>query len=309
MDIEFHYYINYLIAVKAGFNLNQAYKIAYSAQFVDDNTEEIVVYNKENQPFNSVLTQSYIPFINQNKLTQTYLCFHFIPGEFIEAAGLRKDNAKHLLATTPGSFLARKILRVSLDSQDLYQIGVASHAFADTWAHANFVGTYSDFNSGNNLLNSLIPNLGHADYFNKPDRIDLIWHDDRLKVSEVNNKKKFIAAAKELFLEYSNLLSSRRAIEQELRELSSDLEQAIGEIGQYSYRERINNYQNLALKYSNRRIILYNKKLWKNSAYLKTAKGYRWKDDYLRSDWYLFQKAAKSYKKYAWNLISKRVNN
>ena len=45
MDIEYHYYITYLIAIKSGFETHEAYTIAYSSQFVDDNCYEYIIYN------------------------------------------------------------------------------------------------------------------------------------------------------------------------------------------------------------------------------------------------------------------------
>ena len=38
MDIEFHYYITYVIALRAGFNAEDSYVLAYSSQHTDDNT-------------------------------------------------------------------------------------------------------------------------------------------------------------------------------------------------------------------------------------------------------------------------------
>jgi len=37
MDIEFHYYMTYIIALRAGFKADDAYAIAYSSQYTDDN--------------------------------------------------------------------------------------------------------------------------------------------------------------------------------------------------------------------------------------------------------------------------------
>ncbi len=34
MDIEYHFYITYIIALRAGFDKNTAYKIAYSSQYI-----------------------------------------------------------------------------------------------------------------------------------------------------------------------------------------------------------------------------------------------------------------------------------
>ncbi len=291
MDIEFHYYINYLIAIKAGFNLSQSLKIAYSAQFVDDNTEEILVYDEHNTPYKSMLTQSYSPFLSKGKLTKTHLCFHFIPGEIAEAAALRLDTKQHLLLTTPGSFIAKKTLRHSLTLKNMYSIGIASHAFADTWAHANFAGVCDEINAGNKFFDPLIPNIGHADFFDKPDKINIVWRDDRLSAPEVNNKDKFINAAKALFIEYKNFLSSNENLDKEgLKEFQYDLSEAIGEIGEYGYRERIKNYQYLAAKYSRKHIAKYDKDMWRKSSYLKTTGGYRWKKNYLDSNWYLLAK-------------------
>lgn len=64
----------------------------------------------------------------------------------------------------------------------------------------------------------------------------------------------------------------------------------------------------LADKYSNKNIPLYDKDVWKSKAYCRSNVGYRWKNTFTSSDWYLFQEAAKKYQKYAWNLIKKRVN-
>lgn len=43
MDIEFHYYVTYLVYIKAGFNKNEAEIIAYASQYVDDNTAQACV--------------------------------------------------------------------------------------------------------------------------------------------------------------------------------------------------------------------------------------------------------------------------
>ncbi|MDJ1305768.1 MAG: hypothetical protein MRQ09_06025 [Candidatus Midichloria sp.] len=48
MDTEFHYYVTYLIARKAGFATSDAYKIAYASQYVDDNYNEIEVRDAQN---------------------------------------------------------------------------------------------------------------------------------------------------------------------------------------------------------------------------------------------------------------------
>ncbi len=45
MDNEYHYYITYIIALRAGFERNDAFKIAYSSQYTDDNDKAFTVNN------------------------------------------------------------------------------------------------------------------------------------------------------------------------------------------------------------------------------------------------------------------------
>ena len=45
MNFEFHYYITYIVALRVGYNPNDARAIAYSCQYTDDNTEEFEISN------------------------------------------------------------------------------------------------------------------------------------------------------------------------------------------------------------------------------------------------------------------------
>ncbi|WP_339041683.1 DUF6765 family protein [Candidatus Lariskella endosymbiont of Hedychridium roseum] len=46
-----------------------------------------------------------------------------------------------------------------MQSGDLYWIGIATHAFLDTWAHQNFTGTMDDFNGFLDIKSIIIPNI------------------------------------------------------------------------------------------------------------------------------------------------------
>ena len=43
MQIDFHFGVTYVVARLAGFDLNDAHKIAYSAQYVDDEVHEGII--------------------------------------------------------------------------------------------------------------------------------------------------------------------------------------------------------------------------------------------------------------------------
>jgi hypothetical protein len=110
---------------------------------------------------------------------------------------------KHLLLTTPSSFIARLALSAAIRRNDPYQIGIALHAFADTFAHSNFVGLACEINSANRLLTWMIPKIGHIDFLTLPDQLDAIWFDPRLKNPEVNNKRKVLSCIKSLIKFYT----------------------------------------------------------------------------------------------------------
>ncbi len=214
MDTEFHYYINYIIALRAGFAPETAYKIAYSAQYVDDNTEHYTVVQKSNLDlYSNILTQSMNPTLGVKDMISIYPVFHFIPGDdIIKSSSLRRDGECRYMTTTPNNKLARSCLINALKSSDPYWIGIASHAFADTWAHQNFTGLKDTYNCvekhqtnksilGKNLL-GLSAYVGHADVFLLPDTPNSIWYDYRLKDMKIDNNQRFLDAAKNMFEMY-----------------------------------------------------------------------------------------------------------
>jgi len=100
----------------------------------------------------------------------------------------------------------------------LYRIGIASHAYIDTWAHQNFVGVDDSFNGFD--MNP-IPNVGHADALFNPDTINNTWNDNRLVDRYINNNARFISAAEHLFNKYTEYLGSNvkwQTLEEELLE-------------------------------------------------------------------------------------------
>ena len=107
MDIEFHYYINYLIALPSMlvFNLKSQLKIAYSAQYVDDNTVlyNVISYDK-NTIYQSTPSQSFNPLIDIKTSIEIYPVFHFVPGDdVIKSSMLRRDGECRHMSTLPNS--------------------------------------------------------------------------------------------------------------------------------------------------------------------------------------------------------------
>ncbi len=287
MNIEFHYYMTYLITVRAGFKPAEAEIIAYSSQYIDDND---LIYNiSQNNNFN------YRNYISQTKnitrpkknLFRIYPVFHFIPGDPLADSARRRDGKLHLLNTTPDSKNARKVLKLGLESNNLYKIGLAIHSFADSFAHQNFVGYYDEFNLVEGLQQKLssifdrsVYKIGHAAVGHRPDIPHAIWEDPRLckSNSKRDNKKIFLRAAGRIFEElkkYNTPAEAAADIKDEKEELIADLAAVISKKSECpelfkinSRKRRLNRCRKLSFKkeYGGKKLKDYDPSLWFNKA-------------------------------------------
>jgi hypothetical protein len=265
------------------------------------------------------------------KLFRIYPLFHFIPGDPKSPTAWRKDGKMHWLNTTPDSENAQRIFDAALDADNLYRIGVACHAYADTWAHENFVGYYEAFNAMGGPLEDLTPNIGHADAQHNPDWPALVWQDKRLLQERVDNKAKFLDAAEQMLrkmIKYTDPQAGDNGTKEKVSELRQDLDVAIGGRDQSnSYaRERIARYLELteASGYGDRRLPEYDVDLWLEGAIKESVRGlrdrgdftlarwdpladkYTWKDrqNYKQTPWYRFQEAVKDHQNESWEILA-----
>ena len=201
MDSEFHYYLTYLIAARAGLPPPDALTVAWASQYTDDNTLICTVDKGLPTEYTNYISQTADILKPRRTLMRIYSLFHFIPGDPQAPTAWRKDGAMHWLNTTPDSENANLILDAALAAGDLYRIGIACHAYADTWAHQNFVGYGHEFNAftGGPLLTAVMPNIGHADAIFHPDEATRRWRDPRLIHEPIDNRARFLAAAAALY--------------------------------------------------------------------------------------------------------------
>ncbi len=205
MNREFHYYAVHFLASRAGYAEDEARTIATSSQYVDD-----AIVAREIDPgrdaYRTTVTQNYL-FWDRDTSTSVYLPFHFIPGEKARAAAERRDGMANPFVVTADSPNARSLLEDALRSADLFRIGIALHAYADTWAHQHFTGRLEDANAFDPA--SLLPAAGHLQALRAPDQAVGRWRDDRLRdeLAEVDNRERFLAAAR---MVYRYLRTSRR---------------------------------------------------------------------------------------------------
>ena len=294
MDIEFHYYITFILCRQAGYSGNDAYKIAYSSQYTDDNTHHYYVNYPDGGHFLNEISQTMDITKPSRKRQKIYPLFHFVPGgaEAEETCCIDCDDEK-CFVTIPNSENANMLLKDALASEDLYRIGIAIHAFADTWSHQNFLGMKHDSNARNRV--KIIPNIGHADFYHEPDKIHNEWKDLRLgdEASIVNNDDRFMEAAKQI-------LAAGKVDELTLEKQLRDAMDESYWIGADS-RARIASYEKICEELSLEKYE-YDSKQWRYAAVEKREieldhfDKYWARDNFLQSDWYKFQLAVNAHR-------------
>lgn len=225
MDIEFHYHVILFLALKAGIDKEEAQIISYSSQYVDDNS---IIYRvlTEDGIYKNYISQTLNIRRPQRKLLRIYPVFHFMPGtkeETFQVFSRRKDAKLHLFTTTAGNLNSERLVRAAIENGDLYGIGISLHTYADTFSHQDFVGLLDEFNSKKGLFQRVIPNIGHADFGFLPDRMGILWQDERLREEfrSIDNRERFTDAGLKIFdflCEFSEKGSEdKSSIERELR--------------------------------------------------------------------------------------------
>lgn len=305
MDFEFHYYITGLIANRAGFSEEESKIIAYASQFVDHNT---IIY-KVKDVFTGEL---YTNYISQTKnilkpketRMRVYTAFHFVPGNPMFIGARRKDGEMHWLNTTPDGALAQRMIMEALDLGNLYRIGIASHAYTDTWAHQNFVGLRGNFNG---FFGNPIPDIGHSDAFLHPDRVGRKWTDPRLLKSEIDNNERFILAAENLFYQYLRHLGKDTSLWLPVKK------EILSIIEQKSQEGRIVKYLEVMPWLSSyNRSYWFDKSIWVDGCWYKKIINsifpifkdiYWWRGLKEKTDWFNFQEAVKEHQSYMLPLL------
>ena len=298
MEKDFHFYVTYALASKAGFSEDESYIIAYSSQYVDDNNES--QYPRKDGPPQfpfGINTRSgmYHPIMTQSMSVKSlvyevqkfvYVPFHFLPGD--NTKPIQGETNKY--STTPDSLNARQLIRAALKSVNLYRIGIAIHTFSDTWSHQNFTGYEEDWNSvfhWRNPFRSLAPNVGHADVGHLPDEISATWNDFRFEkpFRRRDNRKPAIQACKRIFQE----LRTARKVRIYWKDIEKDFKRIINA---EDYEDRVDKVRD----YLNNPGLDYRKHRWVDKA-IQDREGVdiQASEDFEDTHWYKFQLAAKAH--------------
>jgi hypothetical protein len=197
MNAEFHYYSIYFLCLRSGMPEGRCADIAFASQYVDN---AILAYDFDDDGFayRGRVTQNYV-FWNEETFRTVYLPFHFVPGEIETARRERVDASASRWTVTPDSPLAKELLVAALRTGDDFRIGIALHAYADTWAHQHFSGRIEKSNIVD--PSSPLPPAGHLQALRSPDDAAGRWTDARLlpELARVDNGARFRAAARRIY--------------------------------------------------------------------------------------------------------------
>nr|MDA3800034.1 hypothetical protein [Kiritimatiellia bacterium] len=278
-----------------------------SSQFVDDNTKLYTIrdhihnYSGRNL-FTNVISQTLFP---NREGPEVYKHFHFVPGDSKDRAALRKDGRFDAMKVTPGGSVVSCMLDSAFSSGNIYAMGIAAHAYCDSWAHQNFTCEWSSFNSEADM-----PSVGHMLELTKPDRIANVWHDRRLIDVVVVNRDRFLDAAVALFRKLRVFVDPKcdvDVLEADALSLREDIDGAVGERDDEDVflGDRIARYKALALtrEYGGEELVDYDKDEWfdaivkhkveQGRGYGTARRVYFFLRHYKKSDWFRFQQAVK----------------
>ncbi|MCK9273988.1 MAG: hypothetical protein M0P57_02745 [Syntrophales bacterium] len=324
MDTEFHYYITGIAAHAAGFTEDEARTVATASEFVDENDIAFSIEDRlRGEVYEVYISQTMNILKPKRTLMRIYPVFHFMPGDPLCEEACRRDGKMHLLNTTPDNERANELMDRAFKSPEdirLHRIGIASHTFADTWAHQNFVGWYDYFN---HMGFDPKPDIGHADGEHHPDWAAHRWQDSRLVEEDIDNRDRFLQAARRLYDRYRayNKIEGREA-NLPWETLEESLVTAMGKSvsGPFnSGREmRLEAYRTLAPWLGD-----FDRDRWFDEAVDRKIRGlkdsknelasrffvikdrYFWKDgvDREKTDWFRFQEAVKSHQRIGMELL------
>ena len=234
----------------------------------------------------------------------------------------------HLLNTTPDNAIANSLFDTAFKASDqtrLYRIGIATHAYADTWAHQNFVGWYDLFND---IALDVKPDIGHANAEHHPDWPAHRWEDSRLVNDAVDNTARFLDAAEKIYKKYRNYTTQLgRKANNTWNTLRTQLLRAMGASfsGNHNYyrENRLQRYRELVPWLGD-----FDESQWFKAAIDIKVRGLKdsdngllsmftmmldqlfWKDgqDKQKTHWYRFQEAVKEHQALAMKDLDKLFN-
>ena len=122
MQIDFHHAVTYAVSRIAGFNHKEADIISYSAQYVDDATNDGCINFDNGATYSrSATAHKMLDYKNFSTLAnhRAWVPFHFLPGNDLKQAGQAHDKRFiYKMICRPGSYVAEDMVRDCIIDQN-----------------------------------------------------------------------------------------------------------------------------------------------------------------------------------------------
>ena len=240
MQADMHYCCIRVLAQAAGLKPTNAQTVAYASQYTDDATEhegihidgvpDFAGHLVEDGLFEPVCTAhrgiQFIHGLEKDVQTKVYIPFHFVPPSRFSGEGRYDFRVRSDSQFARG--LVEDAIQAARDARGdneayvgtLVRLGVALHSYADTWSHQGFSGRWSSADNDierihilqdgsweplpwfEQLKHNIIPDVGHAEAVNFPDKSHLSWryeHDASGREVTRHNTEIFLEAAEAIY--------------------------------------------------------------------------------------------------------------
>ena len=202
MQIDGHHTLTYVVARYAGLEHEQAERLAYCAQYVDEATNSDHIHFNNGAMFDRIASaHKMLDYRNTDQLANhlVWIPFHFLPGNAnLPADSTPEGSFIQRLICLPDSPVARDMLKTVGQHwgkpYDIHLLGVALHVYADTFAHQGFAGVVHNINNVDDMdsdenttliqrithdvaswsISNTLP-LGHGASLSLPDRPYIKW--------------------------------------------------------------------------------------------------------------------------------------
>ncbi len=174
MQKDFHFYTTYVLCRCNGLPHEKARIIAYSSQQVDDAKYGHELEFKEGGRFQQQMTaHEYVSpkILNLRTQYEIYGTYHFIPGNRQDK---RKEDGsipfRHRMLCAKNSEVSQKVFehvyRQKKEPDFFHSLGIALHAYSDTWAHQDFSALFKfEKNNKMNDADHVMVSNNNGDYY------------------------------------------------------------------------------------------------------------------------------------------------
>lgn len=147
MQLDMHYYGTYAMARAAGLKKSVCKTIATASQFVDDNAARLNIEFQDCGRIDAEASAHHVSDVISNRdpedQRQVWVPFHFLPGN-------KGNSFSERLVCRENSKIAQALVDHHLAHANhpaaVCLMGVAAHAYADTFSHFGFSGVGSRYN-------------------------------------------------------------------------------------------------------------------------------------------------------------------